>query len=506
MLATAKVDRSSAVQFIKWASAATLVLTLVQLLLGANPVILLLNLSAAAIAFVPIYLYGFKRTIGILYIGVWLAFSFSALLAKTVLVQPIDSNLSNPLLTFCICLAGSLMFSIAAVAAYCVKPLQKNALPTSLPPSTLSILAVIFSVIGAGAFLVILMTPSRSLAANIAVQLAPLFGYACVCEMASVIVRTKGRRIISAFGFLLIAFFAYTSLSGNSKTGLLEVGLAYVLCMLAFRIKIKWPIIVSGILALALLSEYVFPAIHIVRNERDRLTPLDVAALTVQTTGELISGDQQVLAAKDALVNRRLESDRLQLVYFGSQQIWLDRFTNQGFIDSIARVVDFNGPFLGPDFILSQTLSFLPRQFLPGKETTFSVTGGDRVAQAYGLAQRDQTSAPTVPLPIELFVAGGFLFGFAVGIPLIFLCIMEINFLAFEFEANPWAICILITYAMLFYASTYDVYIFICARQLPTDWLLISGFIFLASALDAALGIAGGGGKRGPVLAPGALR
>jgi hypothetical protein len=287
----------------------------------------------------------------------------------------------------------------------------------------------------------------------------------------------------------LIFLFLYFGIAGNSKTSIIQVALGYLLCVFAFRVRLKWPVMVMGFLVLAFFSEYLFPAIHITRAYRDRLNPAQVAIATVQTMGSLLIGDPETLAVKDSLVAQGVggDPDRYQNVYFGAQQVWLDRFTNTGFIDAVARRVDFNGPFLGPQFILQQTLGFLPGPLNPDKSIVHGVAGGDRVTQAFGLTNRDQTNFATVPLPMNLFVAAGFWFIFIIGVPLIFIFIVEINFFAFDFHQNIWSIVVIMTYGMLFCVSTYDIYIFAIARQIPTNLLVFALMIVAAKAIQTGV-------------------
>lgn len=505
MPAAWRTDQTSAVEFIKWASGASLVLALVQLLLGASPVILLLCLATEAVTFVPISIYGLRRTVGILYIGIWLSFSFGALLGKTILLQPINSNLFNPLLTFCIALAGGLAFAIPSSTAFFIKPLQRNALAPLHNPAMLSILAAMLATIGAAAFVITSLTPTQSIYHTVSVQFIQYFIYSIICEMASTILRSDRKRIISNFGiFLCLILFAF-GVAGNSKSIILSIGAAYVLCHIAFGVRPNWKVILSGLLALAFLSEFLFPAIHITRVYRGRLDPVEMAGSTVQTVGNLLIGDKETLAQKDLLGTHvfTLNNDLYRNVYFGSQQVWLDRFTNIGVIDAVARRVDFDGPFLGPNFVLGQTLEFLPRQFNPGKETTFKTSGGDRITAAYGLANQNVVTYQTVPLPIQLYCASGFVFIFIIGIPLILIYILWINFICFNFTDNVWSVGLLVANGFIFYESTYEMLVFATARSFPTDLIIFTLLILAAASVDHGLKAAGG--RRGaPRISAGA--
>jgi hypothetical protein len=206
-----------------------------------------------------------------------------------------------------------------------------------------------------------------------------------------------------------------------------------------------------------------------------------------------MTGDSQTLAEKDALeTEARSSSDLYKNLYFGSQQIWLDRFVNTGFIDAVARRLSFDGPFLGLDPVVGNTFyGVLPRQLNPHKYDTFQIEAGDAVLEAYGLQTAYTGGAATVPLPIELFAADGFWAIFLIGTPLIFLVIMEINFFVFDFRENPWAVCFVIFYGMPFYAQSHQGFAFMALRQMPFDFFSITLGVMLATMIKNGFRAAG---------------
>jgi hypothetical protein len=88
---------------------------------------------------------------------------------------------------------------------------------------------------------------------------------------------------------------------------------------------------------------------------------------------------------------------------------------------------------------------------------------------------------------MEVFVAGGFPFIFIIIVPLIFIVMVQINFVAFDFYQNVWSIGLILTYGNVFYATSYAVYIFMIARQIPTNMLILSGLIVLATAIHTGV-------------------
>lgn len=494
---TARASRRSAIGITKWIIMASILLSLFQLMLGADPVILMLCLVTEAVCLAPVLIYGLDRTIGIFYLILWFAYSFSSLLIKTVILQPIDSNLFNPLLTFMIQLAGGVCFSTAAIIAYFFKPLHRNTLKPISNAGTLSVIGLLFYFIGAAGFFIQSYSAKHSLIGNIGILINPLIGYGIVCEISATIIRTKKSATFSITSILMLSGLLILGILGNTKSGVMLPGVIYLFCLGSFKARLRWQTIVMAAAALVIFSELLFPAIHIARGARERADPVEMAGLTLQAAAGLMTGDSQTLAERDALdVEREASADAYRNVYFGSQQVWLDRFTNTGFIDAVARRLSFDGPFLGLNAVVWQSLtSVLPRQLNPNKYTSIRFESGDSVLHAYGLKNGDQGGAATVPLPAELFAADGFWAIFVVGLPLITIIVFEINFLVFDYSENPWAICFLIFYGMQFYAAAHDVLLFMAVRQIPFDYFEISlGMIaatFIKNGFNTAAGAKG---------------
>jgi hypothetical protein len=290
---------------------------------------------------------------------------------------------------------------------------------------------------------------------------------------------------------------------GNSKTAILLPALIYVASVAAFRARIRWQTVLAAVLALAFLSEFLFPAVHIVRSERSRASPIEMGSLTLQAVWGLMTGDSETLAEKDNLGLIQRSSDLYRNVYFGSQQVWLDRFTNTGYIDAVARRMNFDGPFLGIEPVVGNTFySVLPRVLNPSKYDSIQTAAGDGILQAYGLQTEHLVGYATVPLPIELFAAGGFWAIFLVGIPLVFLMVFDLNLFVFDFRENPWAVCFIIYYAMSFYAQTHDGFSLAGLRQMPFDFFVMTfGATFAAMlkrGFQAAAHVGAAPGKAWP--------
>ncbi len=475
-------NRSRTIALIRMVLIASLVISGIQLLLGGNPGILALVFLSGAVCLWPVYLYGIDRTIGILYLMVWFTFSFGALAVKTILLQTIDSNLFSPLLTHLILLAGSAAFSLAAVAAYYVKPLQRDAIKVVLDPRYLSVIATLFLVFGmAGVFS---MGMGKTMAA-IGVFLRPFLFYSFVCATSAILISSGGKKSFSILSVVDAILIIVLSVSFNSKAGILTVSLAYILCLFAFGVRPRFRTI-AAISALGIFcSVALFPAIHIVRSQRERISGIELTTRTAEATMGLLIGDQEYVAQKDRLSTEigHQGYNLYRNLYFGSQQVWLDRFMATGFVDALTRRVTYDGPFFGPSLILSQTLNVLPRQLNDQKGADTMFSGGAQITRLLGMSNRDAAVFPTVPLPIELFVAGGFPMIFIIGFPTIIACLIAINFLAYNYRYNVWSVCLIVNYGYFFSINTYILYVYLLFRQLPVDYMLISLSILAASTI-----------------------
>jgi hypothetical protein len=468
---------------------ASLSLGAFQLFLGASPLVVILSLASGLATILPCLVYGFGRTVGILYLLVWFQFSFGALLAKSILFQPLDSNLFQPVLSHLILLAGAVSFSIGALVAFSFGPLQRNLVRPELEPRKLTVLAAIFTALWVSAFFV------EKLGANgaaIAVFLRNYLFLAFICETVSTILRTGGRRTISRFGAVLATLAVGFSVAVNSKEGILDIGACYLLALLSLGRRPPMAVWASVVPAFALLTFVLTPAIHVVRGDRDRLGPFELIAATTSTAISIVERDSQTLAKIDRMrYQESAQSYNLyQSHYLGRSDVWYDRFILTGYIDAITRRVTYDGPFFGWNFVLSQTAEALPRQFLDTAKNRYY--SGAQITRSLGLTARDAAVFPTVPLPIELFVAGGFWAIFVIGIPTITIAVAAFNLFAFQFRGNVWAVFFLATYGFFFTVEMYLQYVFLVFRQLPTDAIVITVSCALAALMYGARSREGG--------------
>lgn len=469
---------------------ASLALGAFQLFLGASPVVVLLSLASGLATILPCLVYGFGRFVGVLYILVWFQFSFGGLLAKSILFQPLDSNLFQPVLSHLILLAGALSFSIGALVAFSFGPLQRNLVRPELNPRTLTILAAIFTALWASAFFVEKMGANG---AAIAVFLRNYLFLAFICETVSTVLRTEGRRTLSRFSAVLAVFAVGFSIAMNSKEGILDIGACYVLALLCLGRRPSMAVWGSVVPAFAVLTFVLTPAIHLVRGDRDRLGPFELLAATTSTAFSIVEGDSQTLARIEQMnYQESAQSYNLyQSHYLGRSGVWYDRFILTGYIDAITRRVSYDGPFFGWNFVLNQTAQALPRQFLDSEKNRYY--GGAQITRSLGLTARDAAVFPTVPLPIELFVAGGFWAIFAIGVPTITIAVAGFNLFAFQFRGNVWAVFFLATYGFFFTVEMYLQYVFLVLRQLPTDAIVITAAGAVAALMYGARRPTGGG-------------
>ena len=465
-----------------------------QLILQASPVVVILSVLSGLIAILPCFFYGLGRTVGVLYLMVWFQVSFGALLTKSMLLQPLDSNLFSPVFSHLILLVGAIAFSASALLAYTFTPLHKDLIRPELNPRRLTALAAIFAGLWASAMIV------GKLGANgaaIAVFLRNYIFLAFVCETAATILRSNGTRTFSFFGAALFAVTIAFSISVNSKAGILGIGVCYFLTLLAFGRRPSLRVVGALVPAFAILTIAINPAIHVVRAQRDRLNPFEIMAATTSTAVGILIGDEDTVAKVDSLKRQEFQAgyNLYRNRYLGRSDVWFDRFILTGYIDAITRRVTYDGPFFGWNYILSQTAEALPRQLYGATKNRYS--SGARITRTLGLTERDAAVSPTVPLPIELFVAAGFPAILILGIPTLAFAISALNLVANTFRRNVWSIGFLGIYGYFFAVQTYSGYIFFTLRQIPTDAIVITLAGVLTSIIIGSVTERGGGERGG---------
>ncbi len=491
MALAARTDRS--LKLVSRLFAASLLLALLQAALGADISVTLICVVTGIVCLLPVYVYTPSRTVGVLFMMIWYVFSFGELLTKTILFQPVDSFLFSPLLTHLIMLVGAVAMSLGALAAYVITPFRGNALPPQLDPRKLTALAFVFAGFWLTSFAL------GFLGAN-GKALAIFFGgyhiAAFACATSAAIIRSKGAKSVSALSLGFGMFICVASLAANSKAGLMAVGFAYFMCVLAFGARLRWRTMTVVGLALFLLSVSVYPAIHLVRGHRERQTALQTVEETLQTSVALLVRDPTAVDEVEAMDRQvdMLSYNSYRNFYLGRSNIWFDRFIATGYIDAITRRVSFDGPFLGMQFVLAQSFDWLPRQFLPDKENATRLSSGDRIMRAFGMSQAETSSQPTVPMPIETFVSGGF-FGIMLEIPVFAIFCLVLNIIVYDLKKNIWGVYLIIAYSYLTAVASYSLYLFIIARQLPADALLIT---IASVAANSFVGSTSGWSMRAP--------
>jgi hypothetical protein len=450
-----------------------------QIAIGAPPLLVMLTLVTAAVTLIPCLAYGLTRTVGIVFLLVWYQFAFGELMTKSLLLQPIDTFLFNPVLSHIVQLVGAVTLATGALAAFWIVPLRRNLIRPTLDPSMLRVLSVVFLGLFSLSFAADLAGPNGR---AIAVFLRNYMLTALVMEIAATIISSGGRRSLSRWGLVLTAVVCAMSLASNSKAGILAAGLCYLMTPLALGRAPSWKFLAATAPLVILLSVAVAPAIHLVRAERDKIGPVEVLEKTVATAAGILTSDKQTLDQVESMQRQQheLTHDYYRNRYLGQETVWYDRFILIGSVDAIARRLTIDGPFLGTDMLLGQLKDVLPRQ-LSGPKDPY--TSGTRITQMLGLTERDTALFTTVPMPIELFAAGGFLAMILIGIPSVAAACVGINLFASAFQNNVWSVYILVTYGYFLTVQNYLGYFFFSVRQLPADYIMITISTILATLM-----------------------
>ena len=372
----------------------------IQLLLGADPVILALAIlsSAAGLA-------GFRLT-GAYHSGGWLSFFFVfgnvivALVAKTVLGQPLESNLAAPMDSFLALAIGSSALLIAIVIALRI-PVGRS-LFSALEPRLLRALSRSTFVLGAIAWGLnrMFQDPGGSHFGGVAVFWNLLL-MAVIARTAMLLELHEGRRSLDAtLLFILIACVAM-GLMDNQKTEVALPVLAYFATCLFYRGGITRAQVVGGATGLLIMAAIIAPMIHTFRALGIQDMPWRERVTFMQR------GLQELLATKDLTRYQKLAAGEFQGFsnYFGggSGQVLLGRYSSIQQIDPIIATASQRGA-LGGDVVWAAFPRLLPTFVYPDKPREIEAY---RILVQLGIIDPEGGKYPTVPLLAQVYAAYG---------------------------------------------------------------------------------------------------
>lgn len=373
-----------------------------QVILGADPLVLALAVLACAAG-----LAGF-RLAGAYTVAGWLAFFFIlgnvliALVAKTLLVQALDSRLYAPLDSFLVLTAGSIEMLFAVAFALTV-PVGK---PIFRPLTNLQLLAWLSNwtfVLGMLLWFLdrLSQDPEGSGFGGFGVFWNLLL-MAVIARTALILERTGGRRSIDTrLAAILVACVA-VGIIDNSKTHVALPIVSYFATSLFFRQGLALRQLAVGIFGLAVLATLISPLIHAFRalgiqevSWTQRVALIERGVVDLTAPGQLQRYEQ--------LAAQQFTSGYYDYFGDGSGQMVLGRYASIQQIDPvIARVSRQNA--LGGSVIWPAFSRLLPSFIFPDKPRYIESYGA---LVRLGLIDPEGGKYPTVPLLAQSYAGYG---------------------------------------------------------------------------------------------------
>jgi hypothetical protein len=423
---------------------------ILQVALGANLVVLALAMICCVAG-----LAGF-RLAGAYQSGAWLTFFFVlgnvvvALVAKTVFLQPLDSNLYVPLESFVVLAAGSVTLLIALLVALTIPvgtPLFRSAndprLLRFLSSSTFALGTLFW-------YLTRLFTdPEGSGFGGVAVFWNLLL-MAVIARAAMVMEHTDGRRSIDAKLVAILVACVAMGLIDNSKAEVALPIVAYFATTLFYRGGVTFRQVAAGLVGLLIMATLVGPMIHAFRGLGIQDMPWQ------ERVGLIERGVKDAWVRGDLASYKELASGQFLSGYYdyfgkGSGQMLVGRYASIQQIDPVIATVNRRG-VLGGSILWTAFPRLLPTFIYPVKPRQ---TEGYRLLVQLGIVDPEGGKYPTVPLLAQSYAgygsAGLLLIPFLVFVA----CLLTLKKLGWKLYRNVFAIFFFCVF-MIVYANQGD--------------------------------------------------
>ncbi len=480
--------------------ASSVVLTLFQLVIGCSPPVAALSFAIILFALAPVAVYGASNIVGLLFVFVLFYFSFLALILKSIFLQPLQTYLYAPFVSHLVAAVGVAGSAAGALAARPFLRLDRALIPPMVRDARavgkLAIMSLAVGLVG-----VVLNRGSGQVHA-LSQFLYPQLYFSLVAAMASSLIASGGRRALSTLSVSIALLLVVLSAAGNSKQGFVAVGLCYLASVLSFGGRIRVPTFIAACLVGFFLSSFVFPAItNIARQDRDRLSPVEMLERTTQAAAGLMTGDQQTQDTIDRQTAEynRIPLGRYRVEYSRHLPLFFERFMMVPYTDAVVWKIPLNGPYFGTELIYQNLANNLPIFLYAGKQQVYS---GHEILLSLGLIDPGSAGYQTMTLHAEAFYSGGLwaVFLFAAGIYLLlsFLLGRTIGPVSF----SVFAVYIVVIYFHFFMSQLSNGFVFFAFRQFPVDVVIYLVLGFWSGALKpsrarlAANPTEGGGTRR----------
>lgn len=433
MAGTVSTSRTQDGLQVSWQIAAfgagLILLALVQLAIGADPLVLALSISSIVIGFAPILAIGRD-----LYTVLAALFAFrytgGALVLKVLSLQPVDQHLDDPLYAH-ILVNVLMVVEVGLILLARHFDRGRTIFPKLWRHEDLRVIGVITFAIGAvaGAAVGVLGGPgdvegAASGAAFVtASALLSLLFLGFSAEVVATVGLTGGREFVSRRLLLMLGLVLLLTLFLNARA--LVVNSLLCVFLAAFLLKaIRLRHLVAAGIALFLFSAYLSPVALELRTVRYRMTASQFFDHMLTTTARAVS-EPDYIAQLRAQENFRAnyESGTTTYDYFGDNWNVGNRLSYIGLLDGIAAQTKVIPP-LGFEPLL-QVLERVRPSFI-GEKDTFDYGYGDWLTWQLGMIENGRVAYLNFGLPMEglaLFGLPGFvLFPLIFMFPILLIC------------------------------------------------------------------------------------
>jgi hypothetical protein len=416
-----------------------------------------------------------------------------ALLFKSILAQPLHSNLIDPATTS----FTLLVFHIAATAAFL---LAKTFVPQ------INIAKSVSETFDSDRFLVGFAKWGFLLGFILKVAhtaLRPQFQY-------GTLETTAGFGGLGAFGFLvpfalaaqavialktqtthnrviligMLVSVAILSFIGNVKKDIIDATLVLALVAFAYHVRVRPSVIMGGAVLVWFLTSVATPIIHVTRAESQTRTITERIELTFSILERYNYSLDRINAANDLVAQGITITYRPNYSYVFPSTLPLDRFALIFPIDQVVRT-GAPGRMTTQQAVQTTLEATLPSALIRKQAAAW----GDYVAWAYGFRGYGSIGRPVVGLAAGLWAVGGIGAVFWIGGLLCFCLFAAAAAIAGQQIRSPWAIGVVV-FMVLFPENAPDALVGFILRDIPvmviTLALFTLGYMTLSAYTNSA--------------------
>jgi hypothetical protein len=453
---------------------ACLLVTTAHVVLGADPVVLCLAMLTVAAGVGAAMHLGYLNLAALLILLVVFRYIGFPLIGKLLFLQPLDSNMGQPLGSIASILLGvsAYLFALMLVAKMEIK---RAVLVPTMDHRQLSRISVFAMAIGCAANIGMALHAGREYTGvTVANFFMPFLHLALISAIAAELCKSGRQRAWNFWVLSIVLVEIVFTMVRNSRMSVAEVMLCYIVTLLAFRGKVRWLRIgLTGVLAL-LLVVAITPVMLYVRGVRSDLTWTQRIEATLEAAADWPTAFAHFKAAEWLQ-----ERHGFYLNYYGSPQNILERISLVNHVDVMKCATDRHGPVGIKDLHIAFIRS-LPRIVAPDKPVGSS-HGSWINCQAN--IECVEGSYATVPLIANGYAAigwaGAMIYPFLLGSVLLLL-IRVVS--GFDLNYNVWAIYLLIRFQNSFVEGDSATYFLSIIRDIPQDVVLMIAIAWIAGA------------------------